>query len=147
MDLSFLKWPIIIGVIALVGWLASSGGVNYMYKKFTAAQPGVNAQTDAVDESGLSRLGGYCLTLFKYDKAMMVYETAVSRYPDGKNVWYNKYQMARCADKLSDYRKEVNILRELMAANAHSIDDRVPVNDNLRLRADKLVEMHELERR
>jgi len=77
----------------------------------------------------------------------MVYETAISRYPDGKNVWYNKYQMARCADKLSDYRKEVNILRELMDANAHSIDERVPVNDNLRLRADKLVEMHELERR
>ena len=147
MDLSFLKWPLIIGVIALVGWLASSGGVNYMYKKFTANEPGVNAQRDDVDEAGLSRLGGYCLMLFKYEKAMSVYETAVSRYPEGKNVLYNKYEIARCAEKLEDYRRTVDILEELIDANAHSVDDRVPVNEDLTLRAEKLIEMHELERR
>jgi tetratricopeptide (TPR) repeat protein len=147
MDLSFLKWPLIIGGVVLVGWLASSGGVNYMYKKFTVNEPGADAKKDQIDEAGLSRLGGYCLMLFKYEKAMSVYETAVSSYPDGKNVWYNKYQMARCAERLGDYRKTVDILHELIDASANDIDERVPNNDNLRLRSEKLIEMHELEKR
>jgi tetratricopeptide (TPR) repeat protein len=147
MDLSFLKWPVIIGVVVLAAWLMSSGGVNYMYNKFTANTPGVNAERDALDEAGLSRLGGYCLALFKYEKAMSVYRTVTTRYPTGKNFQYNRYQMARCAEKLEDYQESVDILKELMAVNAHAIDDRVPVNDNLNLRADKLIEMYELEKR
>ena len=147
MDLSFLKWPIIIGVIALVGWLASSGGVDYMFKKFTADEPGVNAQKDEINEAGLSRLGGYCLKLFKYEKAMSIFDTAITRYPQGKNFWLNKYRMVKCAEKLEDYRKAVDILEELMDANASSIDSRLPGNDNLKLRSEKLIELHELENR
>ena len=64
MDLSFLKWPVIIGVVVLIGWLGSSGGVNYMYGKFTTDTAG-NPEKAAVNEAGLSRLGGYCLKLFK----------------------------------------------------------------------------------
>jgi DNA phosphorothioation-dependent restriction protein DptG len=147
MDLSFLKWPIIIGVIALVGWLGTSGGVNYMYGKFTADTPGVNPQRDEINEAGLSRLGGYCLKLFQYERTMAILETAVTRYPNGKNVWDNKYRMVKCAEKLGNYQRAVDIMHELMAANASTIDSRVPDNDNLRLRSEKLIEMHELERR
>lgn len=147
MDLSFLKWPAIIAVVVGLGWLGSSGGVNYMYNKFTAHTPGQNAQQDEVDEAGLSRLGGYCLKLFKYEKAMMIFETAIERYPEGKTVLYNKYRMVKCAEKLERYQTAVDIMYELMDLNASAIDDRVPDNDNLRLRAEKLIEMHELQRR
>lgn len=147
MDLSFLKWPIIIGVVVLIGWLGSSGGVNYMFTKFTADTPGTDAQKDEVNEAGLTRLGGYCLMLFKYDKAMSIFETAISRYPQGKNVWYNKYRMVKCAEKLNQNDKAVAIMKELMATNASQQDNRVPDNDNLRLRSEKLIEVNELERR
>jgi len=147
MDLSFLKWPIIIGVIVGVGWLMSSGGVNYMSNKFTAGTPGKDAKKDEIDELGLSRLGGYCLALFNYDKAMSIFQTALERYPNGKNALFIKYRMARCAEKLKDYQQAVNLLKELMVVDAHATDDRVPNNDNLRLRAEKLTEMYELEKR
>jgi hypothetical protein len=55
--------------------------------------------------------------------------------------------MVKCAEKLEDYRKAVDILEELMDANASSIDSRVPENDNLKLRSEKLIELHELENR
>jgi len=147
MDLSFLKWPAILGAIALIGWLASSGGVNYMYNKFTTGAPGANAEMDAVNEAGLCRLGGYCLTLFKYEKAKDIYHTALTRYPEGKNKWWMQYQMARCAENLEEYQACVDLLRDLILNEANSKDERVPNNDNLRLRIDKLVEMHELEKR
>lgn len=147
MDLSFLKWPIIIGVIVLIGWLGSSGGVNFMFNKFTASTPGQDAERDAVDEAGLSRLGGYCLRLLKYQKAMNIFETAMTRYPDGRNFWYNKYRVVKCLEKLKQYRGAVAILKELMAVNANQYDDRVPTNDALSLRAEKHIELYELENR
>lgn len=147
MDLSFLKWPLIIGVIALVGWLGTSGGVSFMYGKFTADTPGVNAQKDAANESGLSQLGEYCIVLFQYERAMAILETAVTRYPNGKNVWDNKYRMVKLAEKQENYQKAVDLMRELMDANASAIDSRVPTNDNLKLRSEKLIEMHQLEKR
>lgn len=147
MDLSFLKWPVIIGVIALVGWLGTSGGVNFMYGKFTGDTPGVDAQKDATNESGLSQLAEYCIVLFQYDKAMSILETAVTRYPNGKNVWHNKYRMVKCAEKQENYQRAVDLMHELMAANASTIDSRIPTNDNLKLRSEKLIEMHELEKR
>jgi tetratricopeptide (TPR) repeat protein len=125
----------------------SSSGVNYMFNKFTAGTPGADAKKDEINELGLSRLGGYCLSLFKYDKAMSIFQTALARYPQGKNALFIKYRMARCAEKLKDYSQAVDLLKELMDANAHATDDRVPNNDNLDLRAEKLIEMHELEKR
>ncbi|NIA16569.1 MAG: hypothetical protein GWP08_21135 [Nitrospiraceae bacterium] len=147
MDLSFLKWPVIIGVVILIGWLGSSGGVNYMYGKFTADQPGVNAEKDAVNEAGLSRLGGYCLKLFKYEKAAQIFRESIDRFPGGENRWYNQYRMVKCAEKGKRYRQAVNLMKELMAVNAHGIDSRVPDNKTLNLRAEKLIELHNLERR
>ncbi len=147
MDLSFLKWPIIIGVIAVVVFLASNPGVDFMVKKFSADTPGVDAKKDEINEAGLSRVGGYCLRLVKYKKADEIFNLAVSRYPNGKNALYNKYRMVRCAEKMGKYQRAVNIMRELMAANASTVDSRVADNDNLNLRAEKLIEMHELEKR
>jgi tetratricopeptide (TPR) repeat protein len=147
MDLSFLKWPIILGVIALIAWLGSSGGVNYMYKKFTADPPGVDAKKDEINEAGLSRLGGYCLRLTKYQKALAIFEEAANRFPGGKNFWYNRYRMVRCAEKMKDFKRAVDLMHELIAADASKIDDRVADNDNLRLRSEKLIEMYELEKR
>jgi tetratricopeptide (TPR) repeat protein len=145
MDLSFLKWPIIIGVIVFAGWLLSSSGVDYLYRHFTAGTPGADVKRDAANESGLSTLGGYCLYLFKYEKAMRIFETAVSRYPNGKNRRYNEYRMVTCAEQLGDVQKAVSLLEDLIAADAHQIDKRVPVSDNLRRRSETLIELHNLE--
>ena len=147
MDLSFLKWPIIIALIAVVCFLLSGSGVDYMLKKFTAEPPGANAQRDVTNEMGLSRLGGYCLRLFRYEKAMNIFETATSRFPDGKNRWYNEYRKVRCAEKMINYKKAADILLMLIDINANQFDKRVPNNDVLKLRREKLVETHELEKR
>lgn len=147
MDLSGLKWPIIIAVVIGLGWLASSGGVNFMFKKFTSDQPGADAQKDATNEAGLSRLGGYCLMLMKYEKARDIFDTAVQRYPDGKNRLYNEYRIVRCAEKLGSYKRAADILKRLYNMNAHELDPRVPENDVIMLRCEKLIETHQLERR
>lgn len=147
MDLSGLKWPIIILVVVGVGWLLSSGGVNYMFKQFTQAEVGQDPKRDKFDEKGLSWLGGYLLRTWRYEKALQVLAIAIDRYPNGKNVWYNKYRMVKCAEKLDKFALAVELLEELIRKNAHEIDPRVPVYDNLRLRADKLIEMYELKER
>ncbi len=145
MDLSGLKWPLIIVIIIAIGWLASSGGVNFMYKNFTKAVPGQNATQDKADEAGLTRLGGYLLKLFRYEKAAQMMRTAIDRYgTDGANYWYNCYRMSQCYYRMEMYQQDYDILTMLMAENAHEKDDRVPNNDNLRLQASKLKEMHEL---
>jgi len=138
MDLSFLKWPIIIGVVVGGIWLMTSGGINFMYNKFTDDAPGADAETDKINETGLSRLGGYCLKTFQYEKAMMIFQTACERYPDGANFFYNQYRMAKCAEKMDNFPQAVRLLRGLIQVNANEIDDRVPINDNLKARSDKL---------
>ena len=52
--------------------------------------------------------------------------------------------MVKCAEKQSKWRQAVNLLETLIQFDAHSYDPRVPERDNLRLRADKLIEMYEL---
>lgn len=138
MDLSFLKWPCIILVIIGGGWLLTAGGVNYMYGKFTAGTPGADANSDTVNEAGLSKLGNYCLKTFQYEKAMMILSTACERYPQGANYYHNQYRMAKCAEKTGNVEQSVAVLRSLIAINANSLDDRVPNNDILQARADKL---------
>lgn len=147
MDLSFLKWPIIIAVVVGIGWLMSSGGVNYMYKNFTKDAPGANAEKDVANEAGLSKLGGYCLLLWKYERAMGIFQEAIKRFPNGKNALYNGYRMVKCAEKLGDYARAAGILKELIAVNASATDNRVPDNAVLQLRAEKLIELHDLEKR
>ena len=147
MDLSGLKWPLIILIILGIGWLFSSGGINYMIKNFTKAEVGADPKRDVIDENGLSRLGGWMLLMWRYDKAMQVLQLAVDRYPDGRNVWYNRYRMVKCAEKLQQYALATTIMEELIGADASSKDPRVPPNDNLRLRSEKLIEMYEIKKR
>ena len=144
MDLTFLKWPFIIALVVLAGWLLSNGGVNYMYGNFIDDPVGVSAEKDAANESGLSRLGGYCLRLFKYDKAMVIFQTALERYPEGNHRWYNQYRMAKCAEKMGNPAQAVSLLQVLIAANASQFDNRVPTNENLQLRVEKLIEVNDL---
>ncbi len=145
MDLSGLKWPLIILVIIGIGWLASSGGVNYMIKNFTKATPGQDIQRDKADEAGLSRIAGYLITLLRWERAKNVIELTINRYGDsGANYWYNLYRLARCYEKLERYQEAYNILRDLAQINAHQYDNRVPEYDNLNLRSQKLKELYEL---
>ncbi len=146
MDLSGLKWPIIIVVILGIGWLMSSGGVNYMINSFTKATPGQDAERDKIDEAGLTRVGGYLLYLWRYEKAPDVMQTAVDRYGEsGANYWYNMYRLAKCTERMGKYQNSYDILQYLIQNTASQYDDRVPENDNLSLRSAKLKEVHELQ--
>ncbi|MBI4559987.1 MAG: tetratricopeptide repeat protein [Candidatus Hydrogenedentes bacterium] len=144
MDLSKFKWPVIILVVVVVLWLMSNGGVDYMFRSFTENTPGEDAARDAADESGLSKLGGFLMYTFRYEKAMKVFEVAIERYPNGPNRIYNYYRLAKCYEKMDRYAESSNILRDLMYMGAHDKDDRVPQYDVLKLRRDKLIEVHEL---
>lgn len=145
MDLSGLKWPLIIAVIVALGWLFTSGGVNWMVGNFTKATPGMDAEQDKVDEAGLSRVGGYLLVMWKWEKARDVFDTAVFRYPDGANYYYNLYRLGRCEERMNNNQAMLDILRELIADDAHSIDARVPRTNNLKSQAEKLKEMYGLQ--
>lgn len=144
MDLSGLKWPIIILVVVGIGWLLSSGGVEYMVNSFTKATPGQDVERDRIDEAGLSRVGGYLLFMWRYERAMQVLQTAVGRYgPAGANYWFNLYRIALCLDRLGRYQESHNVYQQVIAATGSQHDNRVPNNDALRLKAAKQKEMHE----
>jgi tetratricopeptide (TPR) repeat protein len=115
-----------------------------MYSKFTASTPGVDAEQDKVDEAGLSKLGGYTLMLWQYEKAANIFETAIDRYPNGANAYYNLYRLATCYDRMERYPEAVDALDTLMAHEAWTVDDRVPEFDNLNLKAAKLRGVHEI---
>ena len=147
MDLSRLKWPLIIFIVAAIGWLGTAGGVSWMENKFSQGTPGANAEQDAANEMGLSRLGGFLLKTFRYARAEEVFQKAMDRYPTGSEYWYNMYRQVKVKEKLGKQAEAVQLLKQLIAANANSIDSRVPENDNLNLRAEKLIEVNELEQR
>lgn len=146
MDLSKLKWPLIILVVAGVGWLLSSPGVNYMFGKYkaTAENPDSTAEQHERAEAGLTRLGGYLLKTFQYGKAKDVFEFAVTAYPEGENSYYNFYRLVKCYEKAERYQDAANLLNDLMVWNSSEHDPRVPINNNLKLRREKLVEVHGL---
>ena len=144
MDLSGLKWPLIIAAVVGLGWLFTEGGVNWMYTKATANTPGQDAEQDKFDEATLSRVGGYLQRMWRYEKATKFFETACERYPSGENYWYNVYRLHTCYERRGDPQRALELLEYLMAEGASEIDSRVPVNDNLGLRANKLREVFEL---
>ncbi len=139
-----LKWVIIAAVIVGVVWLMGSGGVNYMFKKYTTGPVGADARADVRNEAGLSGLGQYLLSTFQYSKAARVFRTAMDRYPNGENYWWNLQRLGRCREKQGQHEETVNILEMLIQANAHEKDSRVPTNDALKLRAEKLINLHDL---
>lgn len=146
MDLSGLKWPLIIVVVVGIGFIASSPGINWMVGRYTQAVPGQDPEKDRRDEAGLTRIGGYLLYQWRYESALNIMQTAVTRYgATGANYWYNKYRMVKCLEKLDRMQEAYNTLQELIVASAGNIDQRVPDNDNLTLRAQKLKEVHDLQ--
>ena len=146
MDLSGLKWPLIIAAVVGIGWLATSAGVNWMGQRFVAAAPGVDAQQDLRDEAGLTKLATYTYYLWKWQKTADILQTSIERYgEDGANYWYNLERLSNCYDRLGEYQESYDILRQLMDVNAHEIDSRVGNFDNLNLRASKLREMYDLQ--
>lgn len=146
MDLSGLKWPLIIAIVVGIGWLGSSGGVEWMIKQSTKAVPGADANQDVKDEARLSKVAGYVMMLWRYEKAASVMETCFQRYGTaGANYWHNQYRMVKCQEKMGNYQAAYDILKGLMTAQAWNIDPRVPDFDNLNLRASKLREMYELQ--
>ena len=145
MDLSGLKWPLIIVVVVGIGWLASSGGVNWMQAGFTKNTVGTDVERDKLDEAGLTRLAGYTLMLWKYEKSKELMNLALERYGEGgANYWYNTFRITTCDDRLGNYEEAIAGLQYLIDNSAGEIDDRVPTNDNLSLKAQKLRETHEI---
>ncbi|MBI1319918.1 MAG: hypothetical protein GC168_13400 [Candidatus Hydrogenedens sp.] len=144
MDLSGLKWPLIVVVVVGVGWLFTSGGVNWMQSRVMAHTPGVDANQDKLDEAMLSRLGGYMQLMWRYQKAVELLEASCERYPGGENYWYNVYRLQTCYERMGQADRAIELLDYLIAEGASQYDKRVPENDNLSLRANKLRETFEL---
>lgn len=145
MDLSWLKWLVIVLVVFGLGWLVTSGGVNYMYNKATAGTVGVDAAKDKSNEAILTRYGGFLLSTFRYDRAKQFYSTALQRYPGGENRFWNRYQLARCHEKLDEMEESVNLLLYLYDENGNQYDSRVPNQDTLKLRIQKLIEVNQID--
>ena len=146
MDLSKIKWVFIAAVVIGGGWLVTEGGITWVYNNATEASPGTDPEKDKSDESTLSRYGGFLLTTFRYERAKKFYQAAIDRYPDGDNLWWNYYQMARCEERLFNYQRAADILHMLWTENADQYDERVPDVATLQLRLDKLIEVNDLER-
>lgn len=151
MDLSGLKWPIIIGVLVLVGWLVSAGGQSWMEKRLTSYQPGQSEEMDAANEKALSNLGGFFIKTFRYERGIRLLEICGERYPDGKNYYYNAYRCSRIHEAIADsttnhekqlkhYGQALTILKFMIDNNIHELDARVPEVDVLRHRAEDIAE-------
>ena len=144
MDMTFLKWPLIILIVGGGGWLLNEGGVNYMYDKFSTGSIGEDVERDAFNEAGLNRLGWYSMMTFRYEKAATMYETSVELYPNGANVWMAYYNLARAYQKMARFQEAVNILGMLRYEDADQYDERVPDVQTLTYRIDTLVEVNQL---
>jgi len=145
MDLSWAKFPIIILVIGGLGWLVSSGGVNYMHKKF-AVEATEDEKQNEVNEAGLSRVAGFLMKTLRYEKGGKVLEDAIRLYPNGKNALYNQYRLAKSLEKQANYEGAIFLLVGLVELDpdAYTYDDRIAPDDAIKLRVDKLRETHEL---
>jgi tetratricopeptide (TPR) repeat protein len=150
MDLSKLKWVVIFGVLGLIVFLGTGKGMDYVYDKATDSLPGNDLEEDVVDEAALSKYAGFLMSTLQYKKAKQFYIAAIERYngqgeaPQGNNYWYNVYQLARCHEKLEEYEDACTLLYECWKVDADKLDERVKDNDTLRLRMEKLIELHEL---
>lgn len=144
MDLSRLKWPLIIIVLIGVGWLVTDGGVKFLRGKFNEGEVGVDPKQDEYNEAGLSNLAGFLIKTFRYASAEQVLLDAMERYPEGKNYLNNKYRLAKCVEKQARYEECIQHLAALRDIDAHQYDERVPEVDVLNLRIDKIAETYEL---
>lgn len=146
MDLSKLKWVIIAAIVIGGGWLVTEGGINWVYDNATKEAPGADPDKDKTDENTLSRYGGFLMATFRYEKAKKFYQSAIDRYPEGDNLWWNYYRMARCEERLYNYQRAADILHMLWTENANQHDERVDDQPTLKRRLDTLIEFNDLQR-
>lgn len=144
MDLTWLKWLVIIALIFGIGWAVTDGGINYAYKKATSGEIGVNPDVDQTKETTLTRYAGFLLATFRYEKAKKFYTAAITNFPAGKNRYWNRYQLARCEEKLKNWQNAADVLYQLHQVDANQYDHRVPNQATLKLRIEKLVQVHDL---
>ena len=145
MDLSKVKWLVIIAVVGGIIYYLTGPGVNSAYNNATKAAVGVNPDRDAIDEATLSKYGGYLSAMLRYEKSEEFYTTAIDRYgQDSKNFWLNTYKRARCRQKLNKYPESADDLFFLWTEDGHLHDKRVPVNNSLKNQLAKLIELFDL---
>lgn len=147
MDLSWLKWPSIVLVVFLVFWLLSSGGVEFMHSKFTQATIGEDPAVDKRNEAGLTGLGNYLMKTLRYTKAEKIIQEAVDNYPSGANVLLNQYRLVRLYEKREAYEDAAELLQYLIDIDAPAQNKHIPEVDVLQARLDKLIEVHELNKK
>ena len=152
MDLSFLKWPLIIVVVGFVLWLFTAGGTSWMEGKLLGYTPGESTEADVRNESQLSSLAGYYSKTLRYQKAVEVFNKTMERYPEGKNYYYNLYRVSRLEEAMGDatgervamlehYQTALDILRFLIENDIHATDERVPEVEVLRHRWEDIAEV------
>lgn len=144
MDLSRLKWPLVIIVVVFLGWLLTEPGVRALRNHFNQGEVGADAKKDEYNEAGLSKLAGFLMLTFRYASAEQVLLDAMEKYPEGVHFLHNRYRLAKCVEKQGRYDECVDILVDLRDMNAHQYDEEVPEPDILQTRIDKLIETHEL---
>ena len=83
--------------------------------------------------------------MWRWKRAYDVLSTAIERYPNDPNYYYNLYRIGRCEERLGNYQAMVDILRDLITDDAHEVDARVPHTESLMSKASKLVEIHDLQ--
>ena len=146
MDLSKVKWIVLIAVIVGIVYFMTGPGVNSAYNNATKATVGENPDRDAIDEATLSKYGGYLTLMLRHERSEEFYTTAIDRYgQDGKNFSLNTYKRARCYQKLNKYKESADDLFFLWTEDGDSHDERVPDNYNIQSQLAKLIELFDLD--
>ncbi len=140
MRFSRLIWIFIAVILVALGWLLTDSGIEFMHQKFLA-NPAADSARGGFNEAGLSRLGGFLQATFRFEKAESVLTDAITLYPDGANYWFNLYRLAKAKEKLDKEQEAVNILDRIIKENAGGgLDERLPSNNILELRRNKITE-------
>jgi hypothetical protein len=155
MDLTFLKWPLIIIIVGALIWLFTDGGLNWMESSLLAKPYGEDAQVDETTEARMSKLAGYLNRTFRSERADQLLIVCAERFPDGKNYYNNLYRRARIHERLGNtksnpddqlvhFNNALDFLYILIDDDAHTIDERVPPINALRRRATDIAERNSL---
>jgi len=151
MDLSRLKWPVIIVVVGGLSWLMTAGGNAWLENRLLSYEPGESAELDKANEQALSNLAGWYIRTFRHEKGIEILEETGERYPNGKNYYHNLYRRSRAHEVLGDasadrtvqenqYGSALEILSFLINNNVHQLDERVPETSLLQHRYDAIAE-------
>ncbi|MFP6581209.1 MAG: hypothetical protein VCD00_01495 [Candidatus Hydrogenedentota bacterium] len=144
MDMSKIVWLVVIVAIVGGGWLLTGSGMDKMYDRATSELPGNDPDQDIIDEATLSKYGGFNISMMRYEQAKKFYTASIDRYgKDGKNYWWNVYQLARVEEKLGNEPGAIPLLHHLWLEDGDQYDERVPGQDILHSRLVKLLELNE----